>query len=81
MRRASSAGTPSMAVNQKTEFADTNDPAAPITPAAIPLPIEAKRAFRPARSLNAARPTRARLTAAIAGPMTELASPCNTSAA
>jgi hypothetical protein len=54
------------------------DPATPITAAVSPLPMEAKRALRPTRSLNAARSTSARLMEAIPGPISELASPCRT---
>ena len=56
-------------------------PIAPITAAARPLPIDAKRALRPSRSPSAACPTSSRLTAAIAGVSTQLAVACNTKAA
>ncbi len=49
-----------------------------MAPAAMPLPSAEKRALRPSRSPRAARPTSARLIAAMEGDMMALAKPCST---
>jgi hypothetical protein len=72
----SSAGTARTADVRNTDTTGKYDPAMPIAVAASPLPMEAKRALRPTRSLKPACPTSARLIAAIPGPISELASPC-----
>ncbi len=70
------AGTASTAVRRNTAWLEIKKPHAPIAAAATPLPIEAKRAFRPNRAPNAAWPTSARLSAAMTGPSTQLAAAC-----
>ena len=78
---AISVGIASTAVTKNTACADMKWPQAPMTPAARPLPMAAKRALRPSRWLRAAWPTRPRVTAAMAGPSTELAPTCRSFAA
>jgi hypothetical protein len=75
---ANTAGTASIAVRKNTAWFETKYPHAPMAAAATPLPMEAKRAFRPRRPPRAAWPTRPRLIAAITGPSTQLAPACNT---
>ena len=80
-RSTSRAGTSNAAVMKNTARADRKYPHAPIAAAASPLPTAAKRALRPSRSPMAACPTRPRLIAAMAGPSTQLAAACSTTAA
>src|SRR5215475_2247898 len=69
---ANTVGIARATVTRNTARLDNKYPNVPITAAATPAPMEAKRALRPNRWLITDRPTRPRLMAAIYGPKTQL---------